>query len=268
MPENRDDRMMLTLDALRTDVERTPIADSLTVRRRGDQRTRRQAVGGALAVVALLAGAAGIYGGLGGDDQATRIPASPSPSAEQTLDLAADPFLRPTDLGTVGPYAGFQRRPAQTPNADGPGDTAKMLCMGAGSDWAAWGATTHSTEVFYTDLDASLYEHVLAYDSAAASANGVADITREITACQETSGGSNQVTNRAPQPFGDAGFRASILARPPDSEVSYYELAVRRKANVVVVLEWSSMGNPGGDSSDTWVWTPARTDTALDRAVD
>jgi hypothetical protein len=267
MPENRDDRMMLTLDALRRDVERTPLADSLTVRRRGDQRTRRQAVGGALAVVALVAGAAGIYGGLDGGKRATEVPASPSPSAEQLLDLAADPFLTVADVGTVGPYSGFQRRPAQVASDDGPGDTPKMLCMGAASDWAAWGATTHSTEVFYSDLDASFHEHVLAYDSAAAAAHGEVDIRREVAACQGTSGGDDALTHRAPEPLGDAGFRASSLARPPDSEVSYYELAVSRRANVVVVLEWSSMGNPGGESSDTWVWTPARTSTALDRAV-
>jgi hypothetical protein len=266
MPDN-DDRMASTLETLRRDVERTPLADSLTVRRRGDQRTRRQAVGGALAVVALVAGAAGIYGGLGGDDRATQIPATPSPSAEPTVALATDPFLQPTDIGAVGPYTDFQRRPAQTPDASGVGDTPKMLCMGAASDWAAWGATTHSTEVFYGDLDASFYEHVLAYDSAAAAADGVADINREVAACQENSGGDSGLTNRAPDPLGETGIRASTTARPPDSEVSYYEVAATRQANVVVVLEWSSMGNPGGDTSDTWVWTPANTAAALDRAV-
>jgi len=39
MPENNDP-VTLTLSALRTDVERTPLADSRSVRRRGDRRTR------------------------------------------------------------------------------------------------------------------------------------------------------------------------------------------------------------------------------------
>ena len=57
-----DDKLTLTLDTLRSDVERTPLADSQTVRRRGDRRTRNQAVGGALVVVALVAGVAGLSG--------------------------------------------------------------------------------------------------------------------------------------------------------------------------------------------------------------
>src|SRR5688572_14324075 len=103
MPDNRDP-MSLTLEALRSDVERTPLADSLTVRRRGDQRTRRAAIGSAVAVVALVAGVVGVAGGLTGDNRTTQVPASPSPSAEQTLDLAAGPFLRADDLTGFGGY--------------------------------------------------------------------------------------------------------------------------------------------------------------------
>ena len=90
MPEHNDP-MTHTLDTLRSDVERIPLSDSLTVRRRGDRRTRNQAVGGALAVVALVAGAAGVYGGLGGDDEASNIPAvSPTPT-ESPLSLVGRP---------------------------------------------------------------------------------------------------------------------------------------------------------------------------------
>src|SRR4051812_9034053 len=117
MPEyDSNDKLTLTLDALRSDVERTPLADSMTVRRRGDQRTRRQAVGGALAVVALVAGAAGaagILGGAGGFDKADAPPAhtgnpTASTSVETPLTLAAEPLLTPTDLGPVGVYDSWQ----------------------------------------------------------------------------------------------------------------------------------------------------------------
>src|SRR5512133_981854 len=102
MPEHNDP-MTTTLDTLRSDIERIPLSDSLTVRRRGDRRTRNQAVGGALAVVALVAGAVGIYGGLGGNDEATNLPASPSPT-ESPLSLSADRLLKPTDITGLGRY--------------------------------------------------------------------------------------------------------------------------------------------------------------------
>src|SRR6476646_961554 len=100
MPEyDSNDKLTLTLDTLRSDVERTPLADSQTVRRRGDQRTRRQAVGGALAVVALVAGAAGLIGGVGGSNEADAPVATGRPTAstevDQPLALAAQPLLGP-----------------------------------------------------------------------------------------------------------------------------------------------------------------------------
>ena len=58
------DRLHDTLSTLRTDVDSMPLADSSAVRARGAQRTRRQAVGTSLAVVALVAGAVGISGAL------------------------------------------------------------------------------------------------------------------------------------------------------------------------------------------------------------
>ena len=61
-------------------------------------------------------------------------------------------------------------------------------------------------------------------------------------------------------------LRASRLTVPTaDAGISYYELGIAQRGNVVVVLEWSSMGNPEGD--DGWVWTPERLGTAVERAV-
>jgi hypothetical protein len=48
------------------------------------------------------------------------------------------------------------------------------------------------------------------------------------------------------------------------SEISYFELGVVRAANVVVVLQWHSMGQPTGVD---WVWDANRMASALDRAV-
>ena len=142
MPEyDSNDKLTLTLDTLRSDVERTPLADSTTVRRRGDQRTRRQAVGGAVAVVALVAGIAGVLGGAGGLDKADgQIPATQNPTAstevEKPLTLAAEPLLTPADVGNG--------RPVQTWQADPDArrvDQTKLQCM---PDPATLGATQTS----------------------------------------------------------------------------------------------------------------------------
>ena len=68
------DRLHDTLSTLRTDVDSMPLADSSAVRARGAQRTRRQAVGTSLAVVALVAGAVGIGSALTGTNKASDLP--------------------------------------------------------------------------------------------------------------------------------------------------------------------------------------------------
>ena len=51
------------------------------------------------------------------------------------------------------------------------------------------------------------------------------------------------------------------------SEYFYYELGTAQEDNVLVVLQWTSNGNPMGNDSTEWVWTADRLQTALDRAV-
>ena len=102
LPDN--DPLQTTLDSLRSDVERTPLADSLSVRRRGEARSRHQAVAGALVVAALVAGAFGLAD-LRGNERNGSIPAHVTPSPSETpLTLAAQPFVRNGDLTGIGSY--------------------------------------------------------------------------------------------------------------------------------------------------------------------
>lgn len=57
--------------------------------------------------------------------------------------------------------------------------------------------------------------------------------------------------------------RGSIPSASANSELSYYEMGAVAKGNVLVVLEWISMGDPGDDASDAWVWTAGRSQTAI-----
>jgi hypothetical protein len=267
MPENRDDRMTLTLDALRRDVERTPLADSLTVRRRGDQRTRRQAVGGALAVVALVAGAVGIYGGLDGDKRATEVPASPSPSAEPTHDLAAGPFLRVTDFGGFGGYdqAGPFIDSGQEP------DIMPEQCATRPGGWGA--SEVRSTRYYQDGSEAEIREYVLRFGDTASAEQAAlkrayADLAAACPATVDPSEGTLTTRDSELVPGLDTAVRNSRYFVPElASEPNYYEVATAHRGNVVVVLEWQASGNPSGDGGNAWVWNAERLQTALDRAV-
>jgi hypothetical protein len=266
MPEyDANDKLTLTLDTLRSDVERTPLADSMTIRRHGDQRTRRQAVGGAVAVVALVAGIAGVLGGAGGFNRADAPPATDDPTAstevEQPLALAADPLLTPTDLGTVGPYEGWQ---VNTDTAAV--EQQQSQCVP--SPTILGGAETVS-ELLYGDLDAQPTEHVVRFGTATQAQTALQDVSAALAECTLGSAGDNPQYRGGTEVTGvraDAAVRSSRTVSPPDSEVSYFELGLVRRANVLVVLQWHSMGNPFDDGT-TWVWSAERLQAALDAAT-
>lgn len=265
MPEHdANDKLTLTLDALRSDVERTPLADSMTVRRRGEQRSRRQAVGGALAVVVAVVVAIGLHGSLGSTDRASeRTPATDQPtvntSEEQPVALAADPLVQPTDIGAIGPYTDWQLSP-EAEQVDQPFN----LCVPSP---ATLGPAISRYGLFHTDIDARATEHALQFADAASARAAGDQLLAALADCDLGAASDNIVTTPAKDvrvSDADDARVASREASPPDSEVSYYELAVVQKANVLVVLQWSSMGLPDGVIQ---VWDQARLTTALRTAL-
>src|SRR3990170_7012125 len=131
------DRITETLTALRADVDTVGLADSGAVRRRGNQRTRHQLAGSALAVVALLAGVIGVSGQLTGDNRSIEgPPATKGPSVtaapETPLTLAEDPLLRPDDIGAVGPHTGWKRSPEAVSQSLRP-----LRCVASPTTWEA-----------------------------------------------------------------------------------------------------------------------------------
>jgi hypothetical protein len=264
MPEyDSNDKLTLTLDTLRSDVERTPLADSTTVRRRGDQRTRRQAVGGAVAVVALVAGIAGVLGGGGFTSADRQIPSTHGPTAstevEKPLTLAADPLMDPAAFGAVGVYDGWQANLDQAAV-----DQQQSQCVPSPT---VLGAKETPGELLYGDLDARATEHVVRFANATQARTAMQDLSAALATCVLGNGTDNPQYRPGPSVEGtgaDEALQASRTSTPPDSEVSYYELGLVRKANVLVVLQWHSMGMPDGV---TQVWDTRRMKTALDAAV-
>jgi hypothetical protein len=262
MPEHNDP-MTNTLDTLRSDVERIPLSDSLTVRRRGDRRTRNQAVGGALAVVALVAGAAGLYGGLG-DDEATNIPAvSPTPT-ESPLSLSADPLLKPTDITGLGRYGNMPV--LQAPGA--PDLTAPPGgCQIRPTKWGA--AELHATRFYQDGSTVGILEVVLRYDTAEQAKVALDQPGTDLALCPEPAPTEGTLEVRPPETMpevSDGVHAARYFTPAAASEPSYYEVAAARTSNVVVVLTWAADATPSGNP-DSWAWSGDQLQTALDRAL-
>lgn len=259
MPD-RHDPLASTLERLRSEVERAPLAPAAAVRGRGNRRSRRQAVGGALALIALVGGAA-VLGGGGTRDRASTpvLPAGAGPTAtsppQPVLSLAPDPFLRGEDLGRVGPYGAFRRAPA-----DGTPDF--WTCL---SRSAVAGSGTARAMTYYEQLEATVAERVLAFATAGEAADAATAIGEGLASCPPGDPTQATVTDRGPEPLSDTALRASRSTVPTaDAGTSYVEVGVARRANVLVVLQWSSMGRPDGLD---WVWDAGRLQTALDRAT-
>ncbi|MCY7372751.1 MAG: hypothetical protein LH461_03510 [Spirochaetaceae bacterium] len=266
MPDTHDP-VTLTLSALRSDVERTPLADSRGVRRRGDRRTRNQAVGGALAVVALVAGAAGILGGIDGDRRATEIPATPTPTPTQQ-SVAPEPFLLVEDLTGFGGYdqAGPFIDAGQEP------DILPEQCATRPGGWEA--AQIWSTRYYQDGSEAEIREYVLRFDDAGSAEQAAlkwayADLVAACPATVDPSEGTLTTRESVIVPGLDGAVQHSRYFVPElASEPNYYEVATAHRANVVVVLEWQGSGNPMLDAGEYWAWDAERLQTALDRAVE
>ena len=262
------DRLEERLRTLRVDVDRVGLSHSAQVRRRGEQRTRHQAVGAVAATVAVVASIAGLAGGLVGDRDSAAPPVqqptvTTTQQAWQPLELAPQPLLETTEIAPIGPYTGWQRTSAPVEESVRP-----LRCI---SSPAELGASRTEAAMFYQDLDASFIEHVLLFDDPAAAEAAARSVRTQFSTCGAGDPAEVTVSDRPAEPVdgvGDVAYRLSRLTTPKvDAGIGYYEAGVVTDDNMVVVLEWISMGNPFGDGHDDWVWTPERLQAALDQAV-
>lgn len=264
------DRIEETLRTLSRDLEQAPLPDSGSVRRRGDQRTRRQALGAGVAVVAVLAGVAGIAGGLPGRTTSAP-PATTGPTVattQETLhDLEAQPFLRVEELGSFGGYD--QAGPFI--DAEAAPEVLPEQCATRPGSWGA--AELRSTRYYQDGSEASIHEYVLQFGTVAeaeqaALKRAYSDLAATCPATVDPAEGTLTTRESEIVPGLDRAVRHSRYFVPEyASEPSYYEVATARRGNVVVVLEWLASGSPAGEVDSDWVWTAERLRTALDRAT-
>jgi hypothetical protein len=261
-----DDRVRDTLTALRVDAEGCGLSDPASVRRRGQARTRRQALAGvcaAVVVVAVVITGSSLLGGQA--DKHHTLPAThtPSPSAP-TLRLAADPLLRGSDMVVAGTQLSFQVSPDPVPE-----DQRPLQCIPSPT---TLGAAERKASLLFADPDGTVVEHVLRFADATTAADAVTELSVAFASCTKGKPSEVTVDDRGPvRANGVEGvsetMNAARLTTPiADAGLAYYELGITRSSNVVVVLEWSSLGKPVADKK-AWVLSRELLDVAAHRAV-
>jgi hypothetical protein len=265
-PPRGDDRVRDTLTALRVDAEGCGLSDPASVRRRGQTRTRRQALAGVCAaavVVAVVITGSSLFGGQTDADRPLPATQTPSPSAPD-LQLAADPLLRGSDMVVADTQLSFQLSPDPVPE-----DQRPLQCIPSPTTLGA--AEGRSAQLF-ADPEGTVIEHVLRFADVATAADAVTGLSVAFASCTKGNASEVTVNDRGPLRANGAGgvsetMHAARLTTPTaDAGVSYYELGVARSSNIVVVLEWSSLGKPGNDKQ-SWVLSGNLLDVAAHRAT-
>ena len=265
-PPRGNDRVRDTLTALRVDADRCGLSDPESVRRRGQARTRHQALAGvcaAVVVVAVVVTGSSLLGGQA--DAHHTLPATHTPSpSELTHQLAADPLLRGSDVVVAGTQLSFQLSPDPVPE-----DQRPLQCIPSPT---TLGAADGKAGQLFADPEGTVVEHVLRFGDAAAAADAVTELSVAFASC--TKGNASEVTvdDRGPvRAHGIAGVSETVhaarLTTPTaDAGIAYYELGIARSSNVVVVLEWSSLGKPVRNKQ-AWVLSGELLDVAAHRAT-
>jgi hypothetical protein len=248
------DRLHDTLSSLRTDVDHMPLADSSAVRARGNQRTRRQAVGTSLAVVALVAGAVGIGGALTGTNKANDLPADPTPTGsvsptpdptvETRPEIGTELLLEPADLPPV-PNQTFAV--GQTFDPATSADAKEQFLTVCGSPPS--GAQTPDLALlrtFPSDLDAFMWQWVAQYPTTGDAETAFGALTN---ACSAEPG---QTVTPLSLPAEASGIRASKFSAEPNSEYNGGITGVVRQGDVVLVVGLRGMLRDGDVDLDAF----------------
>jgi hypothetical protein len=244
------DRLHDTLATLGTDLDRAPLADSSAVRARGNQRTRRQAVGTSLAVVALVAGAIGVSGALTGNNDADGLPAdkptvsttqtpAPDPTVEAQPEIDSSVLLTADEMPPVPNQKltlGETLEDANTADAEERGVTVCQVAPNGGvtPDRAL-------LRTFPSDLDAFGWEWVAQYATVAEASQASQALTN---ACAATRGDTD-IESLLGLPTGSIGVRTSAFSADPGSEFNGEIGGIVRRGDVVLVLGLRAMAREG-----------------------
>lgn len=233
------DRLHDTLSSLRTDVDHMPLADSSAVRARGAQRTRRQAVGTSLAVVALIAGAVGISGALTGTNKASNLPADRTTTTAPTVEAPRpiDPALlvSPDMIPPPTNQAFIEGETLTSPTAAQAEQKGATICGVSFNPGVPVPPVNSYLRYFHSDLDATAWQWIAQYDS-----DSTAKVVfNELTAtCTAAPGVQTKAIGSATTPN---TIRASQFSSDPGSEFNGQVTGIAVRGDSVVVLSVSAM---------------------------
>ena len=233
------DRLHDTLSTLRTDVDSMPLADSSAVRARGAQRTRRQAVGTSLAVVALVAGAVGISGALTGTNKASELPSDRTTTTTAPVEtreaIGTDLLIGAKQLPS------FPNQPFTTGETLDQATTADTEERGLAVCGAppSGGVTPESAilRTFITDLDIRMWQWMAQYATAAEAQAAV----EELSSTCARNGASPVDIDSAPMPGMDTALKSAKFSADPGSEFNGSVAGIVRQGDVVMVLGLNGM---------------------------
>jgi hypothetical protein len=178
--------------------------------------------------------------------------------------LAADPLLRGSDVVVAGTHLTFQRSPDPVPE-----DQRPLQCIPVPT---TLGAAEGKAAQLFADVNGTVVEHVLRFADPTAAADAVTELAVAFASCPKGNPSEATVDDRGPVRANGVGgvtetLHAARLTTPTaDAGLAYYELGIARSSNVVVVLEWSSLGKPVADKQ-AWVLSGELLDVAAHRAT-
>jgi hypothetical protein len=228
------DRLHDTLSTLRSDVDSMPLADSSAVRARGTQRTRRQAVGASLAVVALVAGAVGIGGALTGTNKADNLPAqttTTAPTVEARAPLGTRALLTPDMIPMPNNQKQlFEGETLESPTAADIEQRTISFCGGKLNPAVPAAPVTSFLRTFHNELDVLAWEWIAQYDGDS-TAQAVFDELKAT--CTDAPGVKTKAIGVSTSP---ETVRASQFSAPADSEFQGEVTGIAVLGDTVAVL--------------------------------
>ncbi len=256
------DRLHDTLSTLRTDVDSMPLADSSAVRARGTQRTRRQAVGTSLAVVALVAGAVGISGALTGTNNADNLPAPPapttttSPTVEEPGPIDPALLVEPNMIPAPINQTFIEGETLTSPTAAQAEEKAANICGVMLNPGVPAQPEISYLRTFHSDLDATAWQWIAQYESDSTAQTVFNDL---VATCTAAPGVQTKALGSATTPD---TVRASQFSSDTEFHGQVTGIAVR--GDTVVVLSVSAMMRESEFSVDD---LEAATVSAADRVA-
>jgi hypothetical protein len=225
-----------TLTLLRSDTEGVPLADSGTIRRRGQARARHQAIAGVAAVVLLVGAVVGGTAALTGRHDAAPLPGgstTPTPSASAPATLSPDHLLTADDFpGTERGYPVFALAKDGDATAD---DAAESSCLtGLTVDGAVTGGRSFTSPAGdYAQTSVNVVFRLPSEDAATAAEAG---ITQYLADCAKRLADSTYADS---QQLGDGVDFEHSMSKPDIRDaVPHESILVLRNADLVSVTSW------------------------------